>query len=147
MTSFDQAATPASAPLSRGRSRLLHRLFGSLRFGRLRVELPDGALLEWMGDEPGPDAHLVLRRWRTLWRAMLSGDIGMADAWIDGDWTSPDLTAVVRLAARNSQTRVQPAGDRRVSRRRAFSAAAPCPARKYAARQPPQYRKALRSRQ
>ena len=104
MTSFDQAATPASAHLSRLRGRLLHGLFGHLRFGRLRVELPDGALLEWKGDEPGPDAHLVLRRWRTLWRAMASGDIGMSDAWIAGEWTSPDLTAVVRLAARNSQT-------------------------------------------
>jgi cyclopropane-fatty-acyl-phospholipid synthase len=104
MTSFDQAATSASAPLSRGRNLLLRRLFGHLRFGRLRLELPDGALLEWKGDEAGPDAHLVLRHWRTLWRALLSGDIGMADAWIDGDWTSPDLTAVIRLAARNSQT-------------------------------------------
>ena len=35
---------------------------------------------------------------------MLSGDIGMGDAWIEGDGTSPDLTAVIRLAARNSQT-------------------------------------------
>jgi cyclopropane-fatty-acyl-phospholipid synthase len=104
MTSFDQAATRESPSLSRRRSLLLRRLFGNFRFGRLRMELPDGALLEWKGDEAGPDAHLVLRRWRTLWRAALSGDIGMADAWIDGDWTSPDLTAVIRLAARNSQT-------------------------------------------
>jgi cyclopropane-fatty-acyl-phospholipid synthase len=103
MTSFDQAATPQTAPLSRGRSRLLQRLFGHLRFGRLRLELPDGSRLEWKGDEAGPDGHLVLRHWRTLWRALLSGDIGMADAWIDGDWTSPDLTALIRLAARNSQ--------------------------------------------
>jgi cyclopropane-fatty-acyl-phospholipid synthase len=109
MSSFDQtsAADPTasvSAPPSRRRDRLLQRLFGHLRHGRLRVQTPDGREFEWGGEAPGPEALLVLRRWRTLWRGALGGDIGMADAWIAGDWTSPDLTALIRLAARNSQS-------------------------------------------
>ena len=29
------------------------------------------------------------------------GDVGFAEAYIDGDWTSPDLTALIELAAEN----------------------------------------------
>ncbi len=105
MSSLDQSACATSAfardlPSGR-RGRLLHRLFGDLRHGRLRIELPDGGVLDLRGPEPGPDAHLVLHRWRALGRAALGGDIGMADAYLDEDWSSPDLTGLIRLAARN----------------------------------------------
>ena len=108
MTSLDQTASPqiGAPPHARElppgrRGQLLHRLFGNLRYGGVRVELPDGSTLDWRGAEAGPDAHLVLRRWRALWRAALGGDIGMADAYLDGDWSSSDLTTLIRLAARN----------------------------------------------
>jgi cyclopropane-fatty-acyl-phospholipid synthase len=80
---------------------MLKRLFGQLHYGRLAVQLPDGRLLDFQGPQPGPQATIVLHRWRTLWRAVIGGVIGMADAYIDGDWSSPDLTAFIRLAARN----------------------------------------------
>jgi cyclopropane-fatty-acyl-phospholipid synthase len=102
MSSFDQSASAFARDLPRGRrGKLLRRLFGNLRYGRVRIELPDGRALDWRGAEPGPDAHLALRRWRALWRAALGGDIGMAAAYLDGDWSSDDLTALIRLAARN----------------------------------------------
>lgn len=36
-----------------------------------------------------------------LWPRLLHGSRGMAEAYVDGLWESPDLTAVVRVAARN----------------------------------------------
>jgi cyclopropane-fatty-acyl-phospholipid synthase len=35
------------------------------------------------------------------WRMFLRGSRGLADAYVDGLWDSPDLTALVRVAARN----------------------------------------------
>jgi len=35
------------------------------------------------------------------WPMLLHGSRGLAEAYMDGLWDSPDLTAVVRLAARN----------------------------------------------
>jgi len=32
--------------------------------------------------------------------AVLGGDVGMGESWMDGDWSSPDLVSVVRLAVR-----------------------------------------------
>jgi len=39
------------------------------------------------------------RFWR---RVALGGSLGAAEAYLDGDWETPDLTAVVRLLARNA---------------------------------------------
>jgi len=36
-----------------------------------------------------------------LWRLIRRGDIGFAESYIDGDWSSPDVAALIALAARN----------------------------------------------
>ena len=38
---------------------------------------------------------------RFFLRALLAGDVGIGEAYMDGDWSTPDLVAVVRLAVRN----------------------------------------------
>jgi cyclopropane-fatty-acyl-phospholipid synthase len=50
---------------------------------------------------PGPEAVLRLHRWRALLRLVVSGDTGFAEGYVDGDWSSPDLTALIEFAARN----------------------------------------------
>jgi cyclopropane-fatty-acyl-phospholipid synthase len=90
--------------LSRGwdpRARILARLLEGLRYGSLTVTLPSGQKFVRVGGEPGPEASVVLHRWRALRRLLTGGDIGFAEAWIEGDCSSPDLTALIRLAARN----------------------------------------------
>ena len=90
--------------LSRGwdpRVRILARLLGGLRYGSLSVTLPSGQKFVRAGGEPGPEASVVLHRWRALRRLFTGGDIGFAQAWIDGDCSSLDLTALIRLTARN----------------------------------------------
>jgi cyclopropane-fatty-acyl-phospholipid synthase len=83
------------------RVRILERLLEGLRYGSLSVTLPSGQRFVRTGGEPGPEANVVLHRWRALRRLLTGGDIGFAQAWIDGDCSSPDLTALIRLAARN----------------------------------------------
>ncbi len=90
--------------LSRGwdpRARILARLLERLRYGSLSVTLPSGQKFVRIGSEPGPEASVVLHRWRALRLLFTGGDIGFAQAWIDGDCSSLDLTALMRLAARN----------------------------------------------
>lgn len=84
-------------PLRAVASRLLKRL----RCGTLCVELPGGERLHARGSQPGPDATLRLHRWRPLWRLLVQGDIGLATSYRDGDWSSPDLTALLLLGAAN----------------------------------------------
>jgi len=46
-------------------------------------------------------ATVVVHNDRFFQRALLGGDVALGEAWMDGDWSSPDLVAVVRLAVRN----------------------------------------------
>ena len=80
---------------------LLHKLFARLRCGALVVILPDARRLAHDTGIAGPEAVLLIHRWRTLHRVLLHGDIGFAEAYIDGDWSSPDVTALIELVARN----------------------------------------------
>lgn len=83
--------------------RLLLRLLHNIRHGRLKVMLPSGTVIEKIGSEAGPEAVIVIRRWRMLRRVIAAGDIGFAEGYLDEDWTTPDLTALIRFAARNTE--------------------------------------------
>ena len=80
------ARTVASALLSR------------IPIGSLVVVEPDGRRHRFGGGAPEATMHLHDDR---TWSAMLGGSLRLADAYADGLWDSPDLVALVRLAARN----------------------------------------------
>ena len=50
----------------------------------------------------GPPAAAIMVRSPRTWRMALTGSRGLAEAYARGLWDSPDLTALVRLAARNA---------------------------------------------
>jgi cyclopropane-fatty-acyl-phospholipid synthase len=57
----------------------------------------------WEFGEPGGllRATVVVHNDRFFSRALLGGNVAIGESWMDGDWSSPDLVAVVRLAVRN----------------------------------------------
>lgn len=76
------------------------RALGAIREGHLEI-LFDGRRHSF-GDAESPlRATLHIHATRFFRRALLQGDIGIGEAYMDGDWSSPDLTAVIRLAVRN----------------------------------------------
>ncbi|MBU6261320.1 MAG: cyclopropane-fatty-acyl-phospholipid synthase family protein, partial [Burkholderiales bacterium] len=93
----------AAAALARGRwlRRPLQRLLRAISHGALRVEWPDGAITEAQGAQPGPRASIQLLRWRALARLALGGDLGLAESYRDGDWTTPDLAALLHFGSLN----------------------------------------------
>ena len=78
------AGTPAAA---RTALKLLHKL----QHGHLTVQLPDGTL-QHFGHGNGPSAAITLKNWNVCSAALKSGDIGFAESYIAGDWTTPHLT-------------------------------------------------------
>jgi cyclopropane-fatty-acyl-phospholipid synthase len=99
---LDPAAAFAPAAWTRRPlRRLLARLLRRVRCGSLAVELPGGERVEGRGAADGPHAAISLHRWRPLARLLLRGDIGLAESYRDGDWSSPDLTALLEFGIRN----------------------------------------------
>jgi cyclopropane-fatty-acyl-phospholipid synthase len=72
-------------------------LFERIRSGRLTV-CEDGR--RHVFGSGAPQATVVVRSPRA-WTAALRGSRGLAEAYAAGEWDSPDLTAVIRVAARN----------------------------------------------
>ena len=72
--------------------------FGSrLRRGTLDVTLPDGRTLRLGGIEPGPAAAMKLYNYGFASRLLNGGDIGIAEAYLHGEWDTPDLTQFLYL--------------------------------------------------
>ena len=78
------------------------RLATRIAAGQLSVVFPNGSRRTFAGStHGGPRAVLRINRSRTLRRLAFGGDIGFAEAYIDGDWESPDLAALLELALAN----------------------------------------------
>jgi len=71
-----------------------------LRGGYLELILPDRTLT--FGDPRSElSAQLLVHRERFFARALLGGDTAMGEAYMDGDWSTPALVSLMRLAVRN----------------------------------------------
>ena len=88
---------PAGAPAA---ARTVLQLLARLRHGSLSVRLPDGSTRR-LGQGQTPTASLHLNDWQVCSAALKSGDIGFAEGYIDGHWSSPDLVALLRLFIAN----------------------------------------------
>jgi len=82
--------------------RLLRRVLGRLECGELIVETPGGDRLVFGGCRPGPQGRLVIHSWRFLGRLVSGWDIGFAEGYMAGEWSSPNLAALLTLACRNN---------------------------------------------
>jgi cyclopropane-fatty-acyl-phospholipid synthase len=74
-------------------------LLQRIKVGTL-VVVEDGERREYGGS--GAPIATVLVHSPRVWRMLLRGSRGMADAYAAGLWDTPDLVAVIRLAARNA---------------------------------------------
>ncbi len=69
--------------------------------GSLTFMLPDGQAVRLRGEAAGPDARLIVRDYRFIRRALLSGDIGFAEGYMAGEWDTPDLAALLGALSAN----------------------------------------------
>ena len=108
MSSLDTSSRRRLEHTRRGRflasphAHVLRRLLSRLHVGRLVVELPSGEICDARGPVAGPEASLRIVHHRALRRLFSRGDVGFAEGFIEGDWTTPDLLELMRLAAANS---------------------------------------------
>ena len=78
-------------------ARMAFTLAERILCGRLEVTLPDGRQLIFQGEQPGPTAQMQVNDYCFAWRTVRSGDIGVAEAYLRGEWDTPDLTQFLYL--------------------------------------------------
>lgn len=81
-------------------ARTALRLLLRIKHGTLTLMLPDGSLQRF-GSGEAPQASLHLHNWNACRAALRSGDIGFAESFIAGDWSTPQLADLLQLLLLN----------------------------------------------
>jgi len=84
---------------------LIEKLLPDLAVGQLTIRLPGGATIRRIGAKPGPSGEIAVHRRRAIFRVMASGEPGFVDGFLEGDWSTPDLVALLSVLLRNGKAR------------------------------------------
>ncbi len=74
-------------------------LLQRLQHGRIVLTTPDGEVMSFGAGEP--HASIRLSNWKVFGAALSRGDIGFAESWIDGDWHTDSLAALLEVLVAN----------------------------------------------
>ena len=80
---------------------ILFRTLRGLREGFLEISTPDGARHRFGNPNAELRAAIDVHDTRFFSRVLWGGNDAAGDAFVDGDWTSPDVVSVIRLGVRN----------------------------------------------
>lgn len=106
----DARSKPGRPPAS---ARAMFRLLERIEHGSLDLYLPDGQRLSFgsrvaaheaspeRAAASGPHANIQLTNWNLFSATLRAGDIGFAQSYLDGDWSTDSLIAVLELATLN----------------------------------------------
>ena len=71
-------------------------------YGRLDIVLPDGRRFRAQGARPGLAAEVQVHNPDAFARLLREGDLGLAEAYMDGWWSTPDLQALMDVIFRDN---------------------------------------------
>lgn len=95
------ATTGQHLPLS-WNERLFIRLLRNLKYGSVRVIFPSGAS-RMLGDHSYPVCTLQIQNKAFFKKVFAGGSVGLGEAYVDGDWDTPDLTRLLTVFANNQK--------------------------------------------
>ena len=94
-------SVPRHAPPA---TRLLFALLARLAHGEVVLRTPDGLSHRFgSGHGHAGRADLAFNDWRVAREVLTGGDVAFAEAYMDGRWETPDLTALLTVLACNQQ--------------------------------------------
>jgi len=86
--------------IDRQAKRLFLQAADTITHGSIEIVCPDRTHA-FAGTSPGEAGMMFIHDERTFRRAILEGDRGLGEAYLDGDWSSPDMVALLRMTLRN----------------------------------------------
>ncbi len=86
-----------------GQVRRVFKLLRHLRHGALIIHTPSGDTVV-AGDGHGQQVSISLKNWNVCTQALRCGDIGFAETYIAGDWSTNDLSGLLKLFIANRKT-------------------------------------------
>jgi cyclopropane-fatty-acyl-phospholipid synthase len=96
---FGPASPGADAARAPRAARFVLSMLDRLAHGELSLRLPDGSVRRFGAGTPR--AAIRLENWRVFEATLARGDVGFAEAWIDGSWQTDDLAGLLSLLVAN----------------------------------------------
>ncbi|MEM8838029.1 MAG: cyclopropane-fatty-acyl-phospholipid synthase family protein [Pseudomonadota bacterium] len=81
--------------------QIVLNILKDLEYGSLTVEWPNGMVVRIDGPKDGCHARINLHSYDLIRRVLKSGDVGVGESFMDGAWTSPDVTNALQLFCEN----------------------------------------------
>ena len=81
--------------------RIIHNVFTPLRLGQLTMDLYNSQSPVYGKEPDGIKAHMTVHRRDFFKKCVLYGDVGFGEAYVDGDWDTDDITAVIKWMIHN----------------------------------------------
>lgn len=75
--------------------KLIDRYFKEMSEGRLIMHWPNGDQVQYGQDENYDPAIIRIQSEEFFVKCVLYGDIGLGESYVDGDWETEDISAVV----------------------------------------------------
>ena len=87
-------------------ARTLIKAVIDLQYGALTIQWPNGSASQIVGNQPGVNAIIKLKSYDLATRIIKRGDVGVGESYLDDQWDSPDVTAVLKLICDNTHLRI-----------------------------------------
>ena len=82
---------------------LLDKWLSRIEAGELRAVFPSNFQKVYSGGQVGPTADIKINSWKLVPRLLLSGDMGLAESFLSGEWETSNLTQLLLLGDINER--------------------------------------------
>ena len=82
---------------------LLDKWLSRIDAGELRAVFPSNFQKVYSGGQVGPTADIQINSWKLVPRLLLSGDMGLAESFLVGEWETSNLTQLILLGDINER--------------------------------------------
>ena len=82
---------------------LLDKWLSRIEAGELRAVFPSNFQKVYSGGQVGPTADIQINSWKLVPRLLLSGDMGLAESFLSGEWATSNLSQLILLGDINER--------------------------------------------
>ena len=80
----------------------MQRMLRKIDCDEILLQTPGGRRLLIGGKRSGEQAHVTIHRWKCMLRLLTSGDLGFAEGYLAGEWSTPNIYSFLSAAGRRS---------------------------------------------
>jgi len=80
---------------------LTQKFLSKIKYGELTVKFPSGSIKTFKGIDKNYTADLTINNYKFISKILKKKSVGFAESYMDGDFSSSNLTNLLLLAFRN----------------------------------------------